>query len=64
VIVSPKEELEMNSTETQQITVHVSEALSQAVMRAAYDELGADDEESDVEPLLPAQSEVVRHDPA
>jgi predicted transcriptional regulator len=94
VITSPKEELEMNSTETRQITVHVSEALYQAVkrmakqrrtsisrlaqeslerlaqeelaahMRAAYDELGADSEESDVEPFLPAQSEVVRHDPA
>jgi hypothetical protein len=54
----------MNSTETRQITAHVSDALSQAVMRAAYDELGADAEESDVEPFLPAQSEVVHHDPA
>ena len=84
----------MNSTETRQITVQVSEALYQVIkrlarqrrtsisrlaqeslellaqeewaahMRAAYDELGADSEESDVEPFLPAQSEVVRHDPA
>jgi predicted transcriptional regulator len=33
-------------------------------LRAAYDELGKDAEESDVEPFLPAQSEVVNHDPA
>lgn len=33
-------------------------------MREAYDELGADAEESEVETFLPAQSEVVSRDPA
>jgi hypothetical protein len=64
MITGPREKSEMSSTSTRQITVHVSDAFAQAVMRAAYDELGADSEESDVEPFLPAQSEVVRHDPA
>jgi predicted DNA-binding ribbon-helix-helix protein len=35
-----------------------------AQMRAAYDEIGADAEGTDVEPFFPAQSEVVTHDPA
>ena len=52
----------MSLTAARQITGHVSDALSQAVMRAAYDELGADAEESDAEHFLPAQSEVVHHD--
>jgi hypothetical protein len=64
MITGPREKSEMSSTSTRQITVHVSEALSQAAMHTAYDELGADAEESDVEPFLPAQSEVVQHDPA
>jgi hypothetical protein len=63
MITSPKDESEMSSTVTRQIAVHVSEAFSLAVVRAAYNELVADAEESDIEPFLPAQSEVVHHDP-
>lgn len=61
MITGPREKSEMSSTSIRQITVHVSEAFSRAAMRTAYDELGADAEESDVEPFLPAQSEVVQH---
>ncbi len=58
-----RQQLSVSRLARQSLERLVEEELARE-MQMAYDALGADAQESDVEPFLAAQSEAVWHDPA